>query len=261
MKALVALLCFGVGTMLVQRGLSSWRMQAPARSRSATHSPDMNEGTERVLLPLGAFSYFLGALIGTVDYLNATHRIGGANQHLSVVLAAVLLVLLVGTTASALTVVAITTVGRPRCLVPPHLRRQGATNRRAGFIEYVPVGDDEDDDESARGGYLISVEPGAPTMTLTERIGSMRSESLLVSVSHQELLPGGNYLLGGPREPTCEVVQIAEGESMPGEPRRIRRGRFRTIASAHLAGTLVTPVTAEYVEDWAQWIPEDDSPA
>ncbi|MEU6216424.1 hypothetical protein ABZ845_02715 [Streptomyces sp. NPDC047022] len=259
-NALVALLCFGVGTMLVKRGLSSWRTQAPAQSRSAIYTPDMKEGTERVLFPLGAFSYFLGALIATVNYLNATHHIGGVDQHLSVVLATVLLVLLVGTTVSASTVVAITMVGRPRSLVPPHLRRQGAANRRAGFIEYVPVDGDEDDDESARGGYLISVESGAPTMTLTERIGSMRSESLLASVSHQELLPGGNYLLGGPREPTCEVVQIAEGEPTPGEPRRIRRGRFRTIASAHPAGTLVTPVTAEYVEDWAQWIPEKPHP-
>ncbi|MEU1600075.1 hypothetical protein ABZ468_46740 [Streptomyces sp. NPDC005708] len=260
MEALVALLCCGAGTMLVRRGLRSWRMQAPAQSRSAIHTPDMKEGTERALLPLGAFSYFLGALIGTVDYLNATHRIGGVNQHLSMVLATVLLVLLVGTAVSALTVVAITMVGRPRCLVPPHLRQHDATNRRAGLIEHGPVDDDENDDESAGGGYLISAEPGARTMTLTEPIGSKRSESLLVSVSQQELLPGWNYLLGGPGEPTCEVVQIAEGELMPGEPRRIRRGRFRTIASSHPAGTLVTPVTVEYVEDWAQWIPENAPP-
>ncbi|MFE0509721.1 hypothetical protein [Streptomyces sp. NPDC058964] len=254
MTVLVVLLCFGVGTMLVRRGLSSWRMQASARSRSATHTRDMWEGTERVLLPLGAFSYFLGALIGTVEHLNATHGIGGVNQHLSVVSATVLLVLLAGTTAGASTVVAIATAGRPRCLVPPHLRRQGATNDRAGFIGYVPVGDEEDDDESARGGYLISVEPGAPTMTLTERIGSARSESLSVSVAHHELPAGGNYLLGGPGEPTCEVVRIPAGEPMPGEPLRILRGRFRTVASAHPAGTPVTPVTAEYVEDWAKWI-------
>ncbi|MGW1030086.1 hypothetical protein ACWD4J_41615 [Streptomyces sp. NPDC002577] len=122
------------------------------------------------------------------------------------------------------------------------------------------VDDDEDDDESARGGYLISVEPGAPTMTLTEPIDSKRSESLLVSVSQQELLPGRNYLLGGPGDPTCEVVQIAAGEPPQGERRRIGRGRCRTIASAHPAGTLVTPVTVEYVEDWAQWIPGDAPP-
>ncbi|MFJ8198889.1 hypothetical protein [Streptomyces sp. NPDC096152] len=137
------------------------------------------------------------------------------------------------------------------------LVRRGLRGRR--LDEDVPVGDDDDDDNddgAARGGYLIGVVPGAPTMTLAERIGSMRAESLSVSVPHQELLPGGNYLLGGPGEPTCEVVRIAAGEPMPpGEPLRVRRGRFGTIASTHAAGTPVTPVTAEYIEDWAQWIP------
>ncbi|SFH18679.1 hypothetical protein SAMN02787118_1551, partial [Streptomyces mirabilis] len=40
-------------------------------------------------------------------------------------------------------------------------------NRRAQHNDYVPVDDDdEDDDEFARGGYVISIEPQAPTMTL-----------------------------------------------------------------------------------------------
>ncbi|TJZ99791.1 hypothetical protein [Actinacidiphila oryziradicis] len=130
-------------------------------------------------------------------------------------------------------------------------------NRPAKRIGYAPVDDDEDDDESARGGYLISAEPGAPMMTLTEPIGSMRSKNFSVSVAAQELLPGRNYLLGGPGEPTCEVVQVEGGEPLPGEPRRIRRARFRTIASAHPAGTLVTPVTAKHIEDWSQEMPED----
>lgn len=261
MEALVALLCLGIGTLLVRRGLRSWRAQTPGRARSAVLIPGMKDGTGQALIPLGAFSYFLGSLLGTVVYLHATRHIGGANPHLSVVPAIVLLVLLVGTAASALTVVAITTVGRPRCLIPPQLRRQGAAGR-AGLAEDVPVGGDEDDDPSARGGYLISVVTGAPTTTLAERIGSVRAESLSVSVPHQELLPGGSYLLGGPGEPTCEVVQIAAGEPMPpGEPLRVRRGRFGTIASAHPVGTPVTPVTAEYVEDWAQWVPGDAPPA
>ncbi|MFJ3335331.1 hypothetical protein [Streptomyces sp. NPDC086766] len=261
MEALVALLCLGAGTLLVRRGLRSWRTEAPAGDRSAILIPGMKDGTERALLPLGVFSYFLGSLLGTVVCLHATHHMGGANRHLSLAPAIVLLVLLVGTTASALTVVAITTVGRPRCLVPPQLRRRQGAADPAGFAEDVPVGDD-DDDGSARGGYLISVVPGALTTTLAERIGSMRADSLSVAVSHRELLPGGNYLLGGPGEPTCEVVQIAEGEPMPpGGPLRVRRGRFRTIASTHPAGTPVTPVTAEYVEDWARWVPGDAPPA
>ncbi|WP_127355791.1 hypothetical protein [Actinacidiphila soli] len=127
-------------------------------------------------------------------------------------------------------------------------------NRQAKHIDYVPS---DDEDESARGGYLISVELEAPTMTLAEPIRTMRSEEFSVSVPSQELKPGVNYLLGGPREPTCEVVQVVVGEPLPGEPRHIRRGRFRTIASAHPAGTLVTPVTAERIEDWSQWMPED----
>jgi hypothetical protein len=128
-------------------------------------------------------------------------------------------------------------------------------NRRAQHNDYVPVDDDdEDDDEFARGGYVISIEPQAPTMTLVEPIRTMRSEEFPVSVPAQELKPGVNYLLGGPGEPTCEVVQVAAGEPLPGRRRRIRRGRFRTVASAHPAGTLVTLVTAERIEDWSQWI-------
>jgi hypothetical protein len=133
-----------------------------------------------------------------------------------------------------------------------YLRRP---NRRARHNEYVPVDDDEDDDESARGGYVISVGPQAPTMTLVEPIRTMRSEEFPLSVPSQELKPGVNYLLGGPGEPTCEVVQVAADEPLPGKRRRIRRGRFRTVASAHPAGTSVTQVAAERIEDWSQWMP------
>lgn len=61
----------------------------------------------------------------------------------------------------------------------------------------VPIDNDEDNDESASGGYLVSADPGASTMTLAEPIESMRAESF--SVSPHLLLPGRNYLLGGPR--------------------------------------------------------------
>ncbi|WP_405736196.1 hypothetical protein OG607_44290 [Streptomyces sp. NBC_01537] len=128
-------------------------------------------------------------------------------------------------------------------------------NRRAEHVDYVPDDDDEDDDESACGGYVISIEPQTPTMTLVEPIRTMRSEEFSVSVPSQELEPGVNYLLGGPGEPTCEVVQVAVDEPLPGQRRLIQRGRFRTVASAHPAGTLVTPVTAERIADWSQWMP------
>lgn len=120
---------------------------------------------------------------------------------------------------------------------------------------HVPV---DDEDESASGGYLVNVESGAPRMTLTEPIESMRAETFSVSVSPHLLPPGRHYLLGGPGELTCEVVQVVEtAEPTSGEPRRIRRGRFRTIASTHPVGTPVTPVTAERIEDWSQWVADD----
>jgi hypothetical protein len=58
------------------------------------------------------------------------------------------------------------------------------------------------------------------------------------------------------------VLRSVEGseriaQPLPGEPRRIRRGMFRTIASPHPAGTLVTLVTAERIEGWSQWRRED----
>ncbi|MEU6254713.1 hypothetical protein [Streptomyces sp. NPDC047043] len=119
---------------------------------------------------------------------------------------------------------------------------------RARHATYIPVDDDEDDEESARGGYVIRAEAGAPTMTLTAPIRTVRSEEFSVSAPAQALKPGVHCLLGGPGEPTCEVVQVVLGE-----PRRIRRGRFGTIASPHPAGTVVTLVTAERIEDWSQW--------
>lgn len=53
---------------------------------------------------------------------------------------------------------------------------------RAKPAHYLPVDDDEDDQESARGGYLIRAEAEAPTMILTKPIKTMRSEELSVFI-------------------------------------------------------------------------------
>ena len=122
------------------------------------------------------------------------------------------------------------------------------SSSRARHANYIPVEDDEDDEESARGGYVIRAAAEAQPMTLTEPIQTVRSDEFSVSAPSQALKPGVHCLLGGPGEPTCEVVQVVMGE-----PRRIRRGMFGTIASPHPAGTVVTLVTAERIQDWSQW--------
>ncbi|MFG2794523.1 hypothetical protein [Streptomyces sp. NPDC048419] len=124
------------------------------------------------------------------------------------------------------------------------------SSSRATPAACVPVDDDEDDEESARGGYLIGADAETPPVVLTEPIRSVRSEEFSVSVPAQALKPGAYCLLGGPGEPTCEVIQIPADEQPRGGPRRILRGRFRTIASPHPAGTKVTFVTAERIDDW-----------
>ncbi|MGW3633099.1 hypothetical protein ACWD7F_23530 [Streptomyces sp. NPDC005122] len=116
---------------------------------------------------------------------------------------------------------------------------------RARQADETPV----DDEVSARGGYLIRAEAEAPAMILTEPIRSMRSEEFPVSdPSSQALKPGVHCLLGGPGQSTCEVVQVSAAE-----PRRIRRGMSGTIASPHPAGTVVTLVTTERIDDWSRW--------
>ena len=72
---------------------------------------------------------------------------------------------------------------------------------------------------------------------------------------HQGLRPVGRparrqwYLLGGPHEPTCEVVQVETAAPEPDGTRRIRRCLFDTFGGNHPAGTLVTPVTVGRVAD------------
>jgi hypothetical protein len=118
----------------------------------------------------------------------------------------------------------------------------------------------EADDESARGGYLFHVAREEPAVALTVSIPAMRSEELPDTVPSRELEPGAYYLLGGPGQLTCEVVQVVADEPpATSTSRRVRRGRCRTIPSPHPVGTPVTRVTAEFVEDWRRWEATDDA--
>ena len=111
---------------------------------------------------------------------------------------------------------------------------------------------DEDDDEPARGGYVISIDPDATPMHLTAPIMAMRQDRLVVNAPPELLVPGQYYLIGGPGEPGCEVVQVDPQGWEPGQPRRIRRGMLKTVAFTHPAGTPVRAVTARFVPDWAR---------
>jgi hypothetical protein len=97
-------------------------------------------------------------------------------------------------------------------------------------------------DETLRGGYVFTADPDAAPMTLTAPIVP-RSTTFWVSVPSDELPAGQCYLLGGPEEPTCEVVQVASDAPEPDGSRRIRRVLFDTIGGNHPVGTLVTPVS------------------
>jgi hypothetical protein len=112
-------------------------------------------------------------------------------------------------------------------------------------------------DETYHGGYLITEDPDAPVMILAvplpkfDRTGADRH--LPVSLPPEMLQAGQFYLIGGPREQSCEVVRV-EGEAVPGQLRYIRRHLFRTFGpKSHPAGTWVRRVTVERVFDWARW--------
>ena len=112
-------------------------------------------------------------------------------------------------------------------------------------------------DETYRGGYLITEEQDSPVMVLTVPLPKNRGTGdprhLPVSVPPEMLQAGQFYLLGGPGQESCEVVRV-EAEIVPGQPRRIRRHLFRTLAPvSHPAGTWVRRVTVERVFDWGQW--------
>ena len=97
-------------------------------------------------------------------------------------------------------------------------------------------------DETLAGGYMFTADPQAPALTLIAPLAT-RASSFVVSAPSSELPASQCYLLGGPDEPTCEVVQVTSGAPEPDGSRRIRRAMFDTVVMNHPAGTLVTPVT------------------
>lgn len=128
--------------------------------------------------------------------------------------------------------------------------------RRRPRVPELWFPDDEDDAEAARAGYLISIDPDAAPMHLTEPITAMRQGYFWVSAP-ELLIPDRYYLIGGPGQSSCEVVQVERSEWAHGQPRKIRRGKLKTIANLHPAGTLVRAITARFVADWAQEDAED----
>ena len=61
-------------------------------------------------------------------------------------------------------------------------------------------------DETLAGGYVITADPRLPLTTLSAHV-TTRSRSIWLSVLPNDLPAGQCYLLGGPEEPTCELVQ------------------------------------------------------
>ena len=97
-------------------------------------------------------------------------------------------------------------------------------------------------DETLGGGYVFTADQEAPALTLAEPLVP-RSSSFRVSGPAHEPPAGQCYLLGGPDEPTCEVVRVMAGPPEPDGSRRIGRAMFDTVVMNHPAGTRVTPVT------------------
>lgn len=110
--------------------------------------------------------------------------------------------------------------------------------------------------ETCRGGYLITEDPESPVMILTEHLplnSRFGGDSQHMTVSAPQALEAGQfYLIGGPGQPSCEVVRVEE-EAVPGQPPRIKRRLFRTVGLvSHPVGTWVRRVTVERVFDWAR---------
>jgi len=103
-------------------------------------------------------------------------------------------------------------------------------------------------DETLAGGYVFTADPQAPLLTLSQPLAT-RASGFVLSVPSRELPAGQCYLLGGPGEPTCEVVQVTSDAPEPDGSRRVRRAMFDTVVMNHPAGTQVTPVTVGRVAD------------
>jgi hypothetical protein len=111
---------------------------------------------------------------------------------------------------------------------------------------------DERENDGGRGGYLFTAVPDAPRLTLTESIAP-RSASFSLSVPPERIPSGQIYSLGSPGSTSFEVVQVDEAPAVPGRPRSIRRALFGTVVAAHRAGTQVTAISVEHIDDWNKW--------
>jgi hypothetical protein len=125
-SVLVGLYGVVMGTVLVRRGLASWRRQVSfaRRLRAVPLATAEKAGLERAFLIGGVFHYFLAALMGAVAYLSIAR--------MTATVAILTLVALAGVVISGWLCITISMFNRPRFLVPPHLRDQpGALSRRS----------------------------------------------------------------------------------------------------------------------------------
>jgi hypothetical protein len=125
-SVLVGLYGVVMGTVLVRRGVASWRHQVSfARRLRAVPLATAEEkaGLERAFLTGGVFHYFLAALMAIAAYLSIAP--------MTATVAILALVVLAGVVICGWLCITISMFNRPRFLVPPHLRGQpGALSRR-----------------------------------------------------------------------------------------------------------------------------------
>jgi hypothetical protein len=129
-SALVGLYAVVMGTVLVRRGVASWRHQVSftRRLRAVPLATAEKAGLERAFLVGGVFHYFLAALMAVVAYTSAAA--------MTKAVAILALVALAGVVISGWSIITISMFNRPRFLVPPHLRGQpGALSRRADLAD------------------------------------------------------------------------------------------------------------------------------
>jgi hypothetical protein len=125
-SVLVGLYGIVMGTVLLRRGVASWRhqMSFARRLRAVPLATAEKAGLERAFLTGGVFHYFLAALMAIVAYLSVAR--------MTAPVAILALVALAGVVISGWLCITISMFNRPRFLVPPHLRGQpGALSRRS----------------------------------------------------------------------------------------------------------------------------------
>jgi hypothetical protein len=124
-SVLVGLYAMVMGTVLVRRGVASWRHQVSfaRRLRAVPLATAEKAGLERAFLTGGVFHYFLAALMAIAAYLSIAP--------MTATVAILALVVLAGVVICGWLCITISMFNRPRFLVPPHLRGQpGALSRR-----------------------------------------------------------------------------------------------------------------------------------